>query len=177
MPPWPPVPGQPFPKCLPPKNTTAVAAMRIADGQRRPAPWRRARRRATTAITGSAARTATASRAGIATDIATVAKAATGALSGAAVHCHPMVSCDHMAAPNQRKTARLQPSVSRLAVTWRRAGPTSDATPGDSRTGTPHRPATASRENAPPRMMSRVRAVERGRSSMSEISSSVNSSP
>ena len=116
-PPCPPVPGQPFPKCLPPANTIAVAAASTANGLSRPAAWPRASRRETVTITGSAARAASASRAGIAMDSASVAEAATGTVPAAVVHSQPMVSCDHMAAANQRKTARPHPSVTRLAVT------------------------------------------------------------
>ena len=76
-----------------------------------------------------------------------------------------------MAPPKPRKTAAQQASEARLARAWlaRACG----AAPG----AQPHSPASASRATIPPRITSAVRHHDRGRSPMSEISSSVNSSP
>ena len=87
------------------------------------------------------------------------------ALSGAD-HCQPMVSWDHRAPPTPRKTAAQQVSEARLARTRAWA-------PG----AHPHSPASTSRATIAPRITSAVRAPDRGRSLMSEIRSSVNSSP
>ena len=71
-----------------------------------------------------------------------------------------------MAPPKPRKTATQQASEARLA---RACGAASGAQP--------HSPASASRARIPPRITSAVRDRDRGRSAMSQIRSSVNSSP
>jgi hypothetical protein len=170
------VPGQPFSKCLPPATAIVAAVTSTADGASRPLTCRRAKRGATEASTGSAARITRTSKIGIVTVVATVARPATAVVLAAPVHCQAMVSCDHIAAPKQRKTARQPPSETRLAVTWRSAASDSGLAAPD-RSGKPHRPADAKRASIPPRMMSRVRATERGRSVRSQRRSSANSSP
>ena len=99
----------------------------------------------------------------IAPDITNVATVP--AVSGSD-HCQPMVSCDQMAPPMPTKTAAQQASEARLARTCAAASGAH-----------PHSPASASRATIPPRITSAVRDRDRGRSSMSEIRSSVNSSP
>jgi len=87
------------------------------------------------------------------------------AVSGAD-HCQPIVSWDQIAAPKPRKTAAQQPSAVRLARTC-----------ADASSVHPQSPAAASRATIPPRTTSAVRVRDRGRSRISAISSSVNSSP
>ena len=71
-----------------------------------------------------------------------------------------------MAPPKPRKTAAQQASEARLARTCAAASGAH-----------PHSPASASRATIPPRITSAVRDRDRGRSPISEIRSSVNSSP
>ncbi len=120
-------------------------------------------RTTTVHATGNAASSARTATTSIAADITNVATAA--AVSGAD-HCQPMVSCDHMAPPKPRKTAAQQASEARLARTR-------GAAPG----AQPHSPASASRATIPPRITSAIRDRTLGRSAMSQIRSSVNSSP
>ena len=164
---WPPVPGHPLPKCLPPTNTTTSPARNSADGPSRPRSWPRAIRAAAARATGSAASSASTARTSIAPDITTVAT--TAAVSGTD-HCQPIVSCDHMAPPKPRKTAAQQASEARLA----RARFPARSVPSGAK---PHRPASVSLATIPPRTTSAVRAGDLGRSARSAISSSVNSAP
>ena len=71
-----------------------------------------------------------------------------------------------MAAPKPAKIAAQQPSEVRLARTCAEASSVH-----------PQNPAAASRATIPPRTTSAVRVRDRGRSQISAISSSANSSP
>jgi hypothetical protein len=81
-------------------------------------------------------------------------------------HCQPMVNCDQMAMPNARKTPNAQPSDAKLARTW---------SPGS--IAWPVSPALVSLAVSPLQATSALRRNERGRSQISAVSSSVNSSP
>ena len=164
---WPPVPGHPLPKCLPPATSTTSPDRNSADGTSRPRSRPRAIRAATARATGSEASSASTAKTSIAPDITTVATEA--AVSGAD-HCQPMVSCDQMAPPKPRKTAMQQASEARLA----RARFPARSVPSGAK---PHRPASVSLAAIAPRITSAVRAGDLGRSVRSAISSSVNSSP
>jgi len=142
----------------------AVPASNSADGPIRPEDCPRRIRDTALQATGRAAASARTPNASMAADITTVA-AMVAAVPGSD-HCQPMMSCDHSAVPKMRKTVTQQASDTRLA----RACP-------DASGPHPHNPALASRATMPPRATSAVRAHDPGRSEISEISSSVNSSP
>ena len=72
-----------------------------------------------------------------------------------------------MAPPKAGKTATQQASEARLARAWAAGGLGRAAA----------QPGSASRATSPPRITSAVRDRDRGRSAMSQIRSSVNSSP
>jgi hypothetical protein len=93
-------------------------------------------------------------------------------------HTHALSSCDHWAAPTTRKTALAAAIEARLAVACRFLAVANSApSPAGAASGKPARPASARRAMIPPRATSRARSTDRGRSSMSAMSSSANSSP
>ncbi len=71
--------------------------------------------RTTLHSTGAAAASARARKASMAADISTMATVV--AAASGADHCQPIVSCDHIAAPNPRNTAAQQPNATRLTRT------------------------------------------------------------
>ena len=125
---WPPVPGQPFPKCLPPMTTTASPARKSNDGPRRPRGRPRAMRDATLHATGSAASSARTAKTSIAPDITKIATVVP-AVSGSA-HCQPMVSCDHMAPPKAEEDGRAAGERGEAGADLRRGLRRAAAQPG-----------------------------------------------
>ena len=81
-------------------------------------------------------------------------------------HCHPIVNCAHSATATTEKIESAAASVARL----RRPEPSASS-------GWPPSPAAARRAVSPLRARSTLRRSERGRSSSSATSNSVNSSP
>ena len=128
----------------------------------RPCRWMK--RFSTARAIGRAARTARAQKISIVADMTTMA-VVVPTVSGRD-HCHPMVSWDHMAMPKARKAARAQPSETTLAracsTGWR---------------PWPARPVGTRRVRHPVTTTFVVRRHEVGSSSISEVSSSANSSP
>ena len=139
----------------------AAAPSRISTSRTRGESSVRRTSAAAPPVRPATARTAKASMAADITVMATVVAAASGS-----DHCQPTVSCDHMAAPKPAKIAAHHPSEVKLARTCAEAS-----------SGHPQNPAAASRATIPARITSAVRVRDRGRSQISAISSSANSSP
>ena len=115
-------------------------------GRAGPCACRRGRAHARPTPPGGAASTPEAPKRPIAPDMTTIASDVVRAVAGAA-HCHPIVSCDHMAPPNREDGERGRPA----GRGWRRparrprAGPLSPAAArrATSRRGSRRRCATA----------------------------------
>ena len=182
-PPCPPVPGQPFSKCLPPANTIALATTRTADGLSRLARPAAGNARADGGEHRQRGQNRDdeqgrhRDRRGYRGEGGGGGGARSAAARTTASRWSAGTTSRRRSRARPRDSSRARPGSRSRAVRRRCRRPCLLPWPPGSRSGRPHRPAADSRATRPPRTTSIVRPGACGRSSMSETSSSANSSP